>query len=117
LTSASSARVAGSFRDPSGFAFRRNGLVHRQVNAAYRATYDALVEARFYDEAIEAGLLVSHRELAADEIEPDGPPTRFCCLSSSRSSPIRTGGASGSSRRPRCSPCSSSASPSSAASG
>lgn len=72
MTSASSARVAGSFRDPSGFAFRRNGLVHRQVNAAYRATYDALVEARFYDEAIEAGLLVSHRELAADEIEPDG---------------------------------------------
>lgn len=36
------ARVASSFRDPSGFLFTREGTVLRQVQPAYAAHYEKL---------------------------------------------------------------------------
>lgn len=63
-------RVAGSFRDPSGFLFRRGGTLYRQVNSVYREDYDRLMESGLYDELVEAGLLVAHEEV---DIEPAGP--------------------------------------------
>ncbi len=32
-----------SFRDPSGFLFRRDGVLYRQVNTVYREHYEALM--------------------------------------------------------------------------
>ncbi|MFQ5526266.1 MAG: class I SAM-dependent methyltransferase [Thermoanaerobaculia bacterium] len=56
-----------SFRDPSGFVFRRGDKILRQVNDCFRADYDALMETGLYEELVESGLLVRHREAAAEE--------------------------------------------------
>ncbi len=52
-----------SFRDPSGFVFRRQGRLLRQVNASYRVDYDALIGSGLYRKLVEAGLLIPHEEL------------------------------------------------------
>ena len=58
-------RVAGSFRDPSGFLFRKDGQLYRQVNAIYRSDYDLLLESGLYDALIERGLMIPHEEVDA----------------------------------------------------
>ncbi len=56
-------RLAGSFRDPSGFVFIQDGIVLRCVTDEYRADYDCLMESGLYDELTAAGLLVAHVEI------------------------------------------------------
>lgn len=62
--------LAGSFRDPSGFLFRRDGVLYRQVNRVHRPHYDLLVDSGLYTELVEAGLLIPHEE---ESEEPDAP--------------------------------------------
>jgi hypothetical protein len=57
----------GSFRDPSGFLFCRDGLIYRQVNDVYREDYDHLMESGLYEDLVGAGLLIPHQEV---QIEP-----------------------------------------------
>lgn len=63
-------RDPGSYRDPSGFVYRRNGQLLRQVNASFAADWDALVASGFLTDLVERGLLVPFRTvdtaLAAD---------------------------------------------------
>ncbi|MGI6172963.1 MAG: class I SAM-dependent methyltransferase [Christensenellales bacterium] len=54
-------REFSSFRDPSGQVFFENGRVLRQVNNAYRAQYDALMD-RLYPALVKEGLLIPHAE-------------------------------------------------------
>jgi ribosomal protein L11 methylase PrmA len=65
------ARSPASFRDPDGFVFRRDGLVHRQVQESYRADYEALMGGGLYDALVREQLLLPHtevdRSLALDE--------------------------------------------------
>lgn len=56
-------RIASSFRDPSGFLFRKEGVLYRQVNQAYRSNYEHLMETGLYQELVDAGYLVSHQEV------------------------------------------------------
>ena len=55
-------RIAGSFRDPSGFVFEREGVLYRQVNSSYRENYDRLMQSGLYDKLAREGLLVAHQE-------------------------------------------------------
>ena len=66
----SSASLGSSFRDPSGFLFTRDGVLHRQVNPVYREHYDRLMTSGLYVELTDAGLLVRHAE--ADLPPADG---------------------------------------------
>ena len=59
-------RVAGSFRDPSGFVFERGGVLFRQVNRSYRAAYDRLTGSGLDRALIDDGWLIPH-------VEEDGP--------------------------------------------
>jgi len=60
-------RLAGSFRDPSGFLFERDGVLYRQVEPSYREAYDLFMgESGLYRELIERGLLVPHEEVSLD---------------------------------------------------
>jgi hypothetical protein len=63
--------VEGSFRDPSGFVYHRDGTLYRQVNRDFAERFEAFVGSGLYDELSSAGLLVPHRrvglELAATE--------------------------------------------------
>ena len=56
--------LPGSFRDPSGFLFRRDGVLYRQINREYRPHYERLVSSGLYEELAGAGLLVAHEEVA-----------------------------------------------------
>jgi len=55
--------VGASFRDPSGFLFRRDGRLLRQVQASYAEDYDRLLGGGLYEELTGARLLVPHLEL------------------------------------------------------
>ncbi len=59
-------RSPGSFRDPSGFIFERDGTLYRQVNRFYRADYDLLVGSGLDRALIDDGLLIPHREVDAE---------------------------------------------------
>ena len=65
-----SRRVAGSFRDPSGFVFQRDGVLFRQVNRGYRPTYDRLVRSGLDRALIDDGWLVPHREVDEAPFDP-----------------------------------------------
>lgn len=71
-------RDPASFRDPSGFVFRRDGRLFRQVNPSYGEDYDQLMKSGLYAELVEKDLLLAHAEVelpnASDAfkiIEPD----------------------------------------------
>jgi hypothetical protein len=63
-------RLASSFRDPSGFIFKRDGILYRQVNQSYREHFDALSDSGLYDALVAEGLLVAHEHT---DIEPPTP--------------------------------------------
>ena len=65
-------RCAGSFRDPCGFVFERDGVLYRQVNQAGRVDYDALVASGLDHALINDGALIPHREVK----EPAEDPSR-----------------------------------------
>lgn len=60
-------RLEASFRDPSGFLYRREGILYRQVNLAYREQYKQLMQSGLYDDLVQANLLIAHQEI---EVEP-----------------------------------------------
>lgn len=50
----------GSFRDPSGFVFRRAGVLYRQINRSFAAPWDDLVSSGFLRELQARDLLIAH---------------------------------------------------------
>ena len=66
----SDARLPSSFRDPSGFLFKRDDRVLRQINFSYRDDYDLLMSSGLYTSLTSKGWMLSHVEL--DEERPDG---------------------------------------------
>ncbi|MBN1288447.1 MAG: SAM-dependent methyltransferase [Actinobacteria bacterium] len=52
--------IPGSFRDPSGFLFKRDGVLFRQINRRYQKDYELLVKSGLYEELTVKGLLISH---------------------------------------------------------
>ena len=71
IESRTDSRVAGSFRDPSGFLFRRDGVLYRQINSSYREGYDRLMSSGLYEALVDSRLLVPHREVEVQPAEPD----------------------------------------------
>jgi hypothetical protein len=63
--------VEGSFRDPSGFIYTRDGLLYRQINNSFRQHFEAFIASGLYDELVRDRLLVPHEhvglELAATD--------------------------------------------------
>lgn len=55
-------KVASSFRDPSGFLFKKNGTLYRQVNKNYQENYDFFKKSSLYKKLVKESLLVSHEE-------------------------------------------------------
>jgi hypothetical protein len=67
-------KLESSFRDPSGFLFRRDGTLYRQINRSYAETYERLVGSGLYDDLVGRGLLIPHRDV---ETEPERPEEAY----------------------------------------
>lgn len=61
--SSSAVRVAGSFRDPDSFVYRRDGVLYRQINPGYRPHYDHLMDSGLHAELVERRMIVDHRQV------------------------------------------------------
>jgi len=58
-----SGNISGSFRDPSGFLFLKNGLIFRQINLDYKKDYDFFIKSGLYRELVKSGLIIRHKEV------------------------------------------------------
>lgn len=63
-------RLGSSYRDPSGFMFRRDGTLLRQVNESYRDEFDTLTRSGLYRALVDAGRLIPHEEIDAPFADP-----------------------------------------------
>jgi len=62
-------KLGGSFRDPSGFMFKCQGELFRQVNWLSRDDYDLLMNSGLYAKLIDAGLLIPHAEVNSSYLQ------------------------------------------------
>ncbi len=63
--------LAASFRDPSGFLFRHEGVLYRQINRVYADDYKLLNESGLYERLVGKNLLIPHTEAAMDLAQTD----------------------------------------------
>ena len=70
----SSAQLPASFRDPSGFLFRQNDIIYRQVNLVYKDYYDHLMNSGFYQALVDDNFLIPHEEVG---IKPPIPELAY----------------------------------------
>lgn len=68
-----SGKISASFRDPSGFLFRRDGILYRQVNQSYQANYERLMESGLYEKLVNSGALIRHQEVELKPESSDSP--------------------------------------------
>lgn len=66
LPESSGGPLPSSFRDPSGFLFRRGGTLYRQVNRSHKQHYDLLISSGLYKTLVERELLIPHEEVSFD---------------------------------------------------
>jgi hypothetical protein len=62
-TKQNSGQLSASFRDPSGFLFKRDEVLYRQVNRRYEHEYARLMESGLYEKLVKAKLLIPHVEV------------------------------------------------------
>jgi hypothetical protein len=67
---------AGSFRDPSGHVFTRDGRIYRSIFRAGVEDFEAARGAGIHGRLIDAGLLIPHEEVE----EGNAPPGTVHCL-------------------------------------
>jgi len=65
-------QVAGSFRDPSGFLFRKAGVLYRQINQCYQQDYKQLIDSRLHRDLVDSGFLVSHQPTDLEPLTEQG---------------------------------------------
>ncbi len=67
-------RLAASFRDPSGYLFKRDGVLYRQINQAYTDNYIQLMESGLYEALVKKRFLIPHEEV---DVAPDEPEQAY----------------------------------------
>jgi hypothetical protein len=60
-------RDPGSFRDPSGFVYTRDGFIYRQINASFGDRWDDLVASGLLEELWSRGILIRHETAGLDD--------------------------------------------------
>ena len=61
--------VTSSFRDPSGFIFRHENNIYRQVNRVFAEDFDRFIESGLYQTLVDKGYLLAH-EVVSDASVP-----------------------------------------------
>jgi ribosomal protein L11 methylase PrmA len=60
-------RDPGSFRDPSGFIYRRDGVIHRQVSSSFADRWDDLQASGLLASLQAQGILVPHAVVSTEQ--------------------------------------------------
>ena len=60
-------RHPSSFRDPSGYIFKDQGVFKRVINPIYFKQYSSLKDSGFFDKLFNNNLLISHTEELSTE--------------------------------------------------
>jgi len=68
-------REGGSYRDPSGFVYRRDGVLYRQIAPSFAGDWDAFEASGLRARLVEEAILVGHEE-APLELAAAGPVHR-----------------------------------------
>jgi hypothetical protein len=55
--------TAISYRDPSGFIFKKEGIVYRQVNKIFREQFEYFISSGCYEKLVKTGLLLPHETI------------------------------------------------------
>jgi hypothetical protein len=55
--------VEGSFRDPNGFVFIRDGKIYRQINRSYQDDFELLTSDGLHQSLVDSGLLIDFKEV------------------------------------------------------
>lgn len=69
MTPNNEGKIAGSFRDPSGFVFVKGGAIYRQINTIGQSNYDFFMDSGLYDSLVDKGWLVSHKDVNIESPE------------------------------------------------
>ncbi len=56
-------RESSSFRDPSGYIFKKNGSLYRSVSMIYKENYEQLMNSGLYSELVKKNFLIKHEEV------------------------------------------------------
>jgi ribosomal protein L11 methylase PrmA len=56
-------KVSSSFRDPSGFLFKRKGQLLRQINNIYKKDFDCLINSGLYENLVKEELMIAHKNV------------------------------------------------------
>ena len=59
-------RDPGSFRDPGGFVYRRDGVLYRQINEPAIADWEAFLASGLAERLVRDGRLIGHAEASLD---------------------------------------------------
>jgi ribosomal protein L11 methylase PrmA len=55
--------IESSFRDPSGFIFKKDNILYRQINKSYKNDYDFLINSGLFSKLVEKKYLINHKEV------------------------------------------------------
>ena len=55
-------RALSSYKDPSGFVYRENGVFYRLISPLYKNHYDAFLKSGLYDELVKRKWILAHVE-------------------------------------------------------
>jgi hypothetical protein len=61
----------GSFRDPSGHLFYKDGNIFRQINNIYKDNFNQIINSGLYKALVDENLLIPHEEIEIDGFETD----------------------------------------------
>jgi ribosomal protein L11 methylase PrmA len=53
----------GSYRDPAGFVFNKEGIIYRQVNKFFKEDFDHFIQSGCYEQLVKKGLLIPHQTI------------------------------------------------------
>lgn len=56
-------KEGSSFRDLSGFVFKKGNVLYRQINFSYKENYEKLMNSGLYDYLVEENKLIEHKEI------------------------------------------------------
>jgi len=59
-------QLGASFRDPSGFIYRKDGVLLRQVNTCYSESLALLMKSGLYEVLTQGGLLIPHTQVGIE---------------------------------------------------